>query len=144
MYHDINKKIHMDVCRNIMYYFLHFPFEILRRLKRYYKLTKKIWGKHLKTLDGKITSKYGTSRLCRVKSSIYYLVLSDVVLNIRCTSDLGGWRKRAPAADVQRAKRSIRASGRARCPRVPYNRGGEEQSRCSRSVQAEIKAFTGK
>lgn len=34
--------------------------------------------------------------LCRVKSSIYYLVLSDVVLNIRCTSDLGGWRKRAP------------------------------------------------
>lgn len=28
--------------------------------------------------------------LCRVKSSIYYLALSDVVLNIRCTSDLSG------------------------------------------------------
>jgi len=27
------------------------------------------------------------SGFCRVKSSIYYLVLPDVVLNIRCTSD---------------------------------------------------------
>lgn len=61
--------------------------------KHYNRLTKKILGKYPaipQVLDGKITSKYGTGRLCRVKSSIYYLVLSDVVLNIRCTSDLGG------------------------------------------------------
>lgn len=61
-------------------------------------ITKENWGKYPKSLDGKITSKYGTSRLRRVKSSIYYLVLSDVVLNIRCTSDLSRWMKKESTA----------------------------------------------